>query len=209
MAREGNRYSMDGSYELNWDKRFPIDGDSLWPAGKLLQLQRFSFSSNFRYKRHIVILTSKKLLVAEQPERDPDLPRTELDDGSGYRFHNGELTNEQDYDTINLTKLELMNTLANQGIGIWVADETGKSKRVFRAQVMAMSKVLKDVAEESLGQGIGKPSHRLIPGKDVFVFRQQLLYRVVERQFRKAAPQIEIVLMGEQMPEEDFRRIIK
>ena len=132
-----------------------------------------------------------------------------MDDGSGYRFYNGELRNEQDYDTSNLAKLELMSTLANQGIGIWARNEVGKPKRVFRAQVMAMSKVLKDVAEESLRQGIAKPSPKLTHGKDAFVFRHQLLYRVVERQFRKAAPQIEVVLMGERMPEEDFRRIIK
>lgn len=209
MASEGNHYSMDGSYELNWDKRFPIDGDSLWPAGKLLQLQRFSFSSSFREKRHIVILTSRGLVIAEQPKRDPDLPWGILDDGSGYRFYNGELRNEEHYDTSNLTKLELMSTLANQGIEIWARNEAGKSKRVFRAQVMAMSKALKDVAEESLRQRIGKPIPELKPEKYAFVFRQQLLYRVVERQFRKAAPQIEVVLMGEQMPEEDFRRIIK
>jgi hypothetical protein len=200
---------MDGSYEFVWDKRFPANGDSLWPNGKLLQLQRFGFSSSFREKRHIVVLTPMKLVIAEQPERDPDLPWGVLDDGSGYRFYNGELKNEEDFDTANLTKLELMSTLANQGIGIWAQNDVGKSKRVFRAQVMTLSKVLKDVAEESLAQGIGKPGHSLIPEKGVAILRRQLLHREVERQFKKAAPQIEVVLLGEQMPEEDFRRIIK
>ncbi len=209
MVSGGNRYSMDGSYELNWDKRFPVDGDTLWPVGKLLQLQRFSFSSSFREKRHIVMLTSGELVVAEQPERDPDLPWGVLDDGSGYRFYNGELRNEEHYDTGNLTKLELMNTLANQGIGIWATNEAGKSKRVFRSQGIGASKVLNDIVEESLRQGVGKPVPTLIPEKGVRVFRQQLLYRIVERQFRKTAPQIEVVLMGEQMPEEDFHRIIR
>jgi hypothetical protein len=200
---------MDGSYELNWEKRFPLDVDSLWPVGKLLQLQRFSFSSSFREKRHIVILTPRGLVVAEQPERDPDLPWGVLDDGSGYRFYNGELRNEEHYDNGNLTKLELMNTLANQGIGIWAKNDGGKSKRVFRAQGIGASKVLNDVVAESLRQGVAKLVPKLALEKGVFVLRQQLLYRIIERQFRKVGPHMEVILTGDQLPEEEFRGIIK
>jgi len=53
---------------------------------------------------------------------------------------------------------------------------------------------------------VGKPSHKLLKEKEINVYRSQLLYREVERQFRRAAPQVEIALVGEHMPEEDFRR---
>jgi len=213
MADQGNRYSMDGSYDLAWDRTFPIDGDRLWPSGKLLQLQRMAFSSHFRERRHIILLTSRKLIVAEQPVRDPDLPWGILNDGSGYRFYNGDLREQVEYNTTSLTKLELRDSSVGHGLEIWALTDATKAKRVFWAKAIASSKVLKDLADESIRQGIASPNPSpnplLAPMKGRAIFERQLLDKILERQFKRAAPGVEVTQHEDQMPDEDFRRIIK
>jgi len=200
---------MDGSYDLIWNLKFPIDGDKLWPKGILLQLQRLAFSSHFREKRHIIILARGRLVIAEQTTADPDLPYGILDDGEAYRFYTGGTRNDKVYDSARITKVELGLSLANMGIGIWARNDMGKEKRIFKSQGIGMPKTLKDVADESIRQGIGRPRHKLLKLKEINVFRSQLLYREVERQFRRTAPQADVILIGDHMPEEDFRRIMK
>jgi hypothetical protein len=200
---------MDRSYDFSWDHKFPVDGSALWPRGKLLQLQRLAFSSHFREKRHIVFLLPSKLVIAEQTDPDPDLPWGILNDGSGHRFYSGQTHNEQEYDASSIAKVELGLSAVTMGIAIWIDNKKGKTKRVFKAHGIGMPQVVEDLADESVKQGIGRPSPRLIKMKEVNVYRTQLLYRIIERQFRMCSPHAEIDLVGEQMPEEVFQRILK
>ena len=205
VASGGNRYSIDGSYDLLRDHKYPVDGGALWPKGKLLQLQRLAFSSHFREKRHIIFLLPDKLVIAEQTSPDPDLPWGILNDGSGYRFYTGPTHNGQEYGVSSIVKLDL-------GIGvvaIWIENEQGKAKKIFRAHGIGMPRVVEDLADESIRQGIGRPSPKIIKMKEENVYQQQLLIRVIESQFRMRSPHAEINLLGEQMPEETFRRILK
>jgi hypothetical protein len=209
MTNGGGTYSIDGSYDLVWDGRFPIDGNLLWPKGRLLQLQRLAFSSHLLERRHIIFLTPGKLVIAEQTKADPDLPYGVLDDGKGYRFYTLGTRNEKEYDSASISKVELGRSLNNMGIGIWTWDDRRRSKKIFKAHGMGVPKALEDVADESIRQGIARPTPKFLEEKEINVFRSQLLYREVERQLRRVAPQAEIVLVGEHMPEEDFRRIIR
>jgi hypothetical protein len=165
------------------------------------------FSSNFLERRHILILTSDRLTIAEEPEpaEEPDM----LDIGDGYRFYNGELMNERSYEPWRVARVELLRTLASQGIGVSVQDEQGKPKKVFRAQEVGLSNAMIKVADACLQQGIVSPKHRLNPGKEAFVLRHQLMYREIERQFRRVAPQAEFVLKGDHLPAEVFQRVVR
>ncbi len=209
MVRGGNRYSTDGSYDFSWDRKFPVDGSLLWPKGTCLQLQRLAFSSHFRERLHIVFLFTDKLVISEQTEPDPDLPLGILNDGSGYRFYSGGLFNSREYNVSSIEKVELGLTAVTMGLAIWTRNESGKTKRIFKSQGIGIPQVIEDVADESLRQKIVEPSPRLLKTKEVGVYRTQLLYRILERQFRKCSPRAGIDLVGEQMPEEDFMRLLK
>ena len=208
MTNGGNRYSTDGSYDLLWDRRFPIDGDRLWPSGRLLQLQRLQFSAPIREPRHIIILTKERLTIAEQLA-DVDPPWGLLDDGNGYRFYNGELKNEHVFDNTSIVKVALMNSFSDTGLAIRVNTDEGKTNKVFRSYGIGLSRVQLDVMDESIRKGVVDPGHALIPQKALYKFHYRFVYRQLERQFRRGVPQAEYVLKGDIMPLEDFARIVR
>jgi len=209
MAGVGNRYSMDSSYDMPKNYDFPIEGDLLWPSGKLLQLQEFRFSSDFREKHHIIFLFPRQIVIAEQTESEKNVPWGFQDAGELYRYYTGGTRNEQAYGALDIARVELGLSTITTYVGIWISDSRGKNKRVFRAYGMGTPNSFVDLAERSVHQGIGRlRSDGLVKVRGINEYRNQLLHREIEQQFRRAAPQAEIVLKGEQMSPEDFHRVV-
>jgi len=210
VTGSGNRYSVDGSYDLVWDGRFPVDGDLLWPNDVLLQLRHFAFSSHFIERRHILTLTSNRLTIAEESKPEDDESFDVLDMGEGYRFLVGVMENERSYEPWGVTRVELLRSIVSQGIGIYVQDERRQSKKVFRAQEVGISMAIVDVADAYLRkQGVEILGDRQTQRKEVYEFRGRLMYREIERQFRRVAPQAEFVLKGNHLPLESFQQVIR
>lgn len=211
MTNNGNRYSTDGSYDFSWDHTFPVDGDILWPKGKLLQLQRLRWNAHFRERSLVVSLFPDELEIGELDDPELDSPSSDQppSDWEFYRFYSGEIVNGQSYDVSSIEKIELGLSWVTWGIAIWVRGERGKAKRVLKAGDTGVPKVIKEVADESVRQGVGRPSPKLVKPREMYLYRRQLLHRIIERQFRRCASCVEMSLVGEHMPEEVFRRIVR
>lgn len=211
MTRRGNKYSTDGSYDFQWDHTFPVDGDILWPKGKLLQLQRLRWNAHFRERNYVVSLFPDELVIGELEDPELDSPWTDqLPFGwEFYRFYCGELVNEQSFDVSNIEKIELGLAWVTWGITIWARREGDKAKRVLKAGDTEVPRVIKEVADESVRQGVAQPAPKLVRNREMYLFQRQLLHRTIERQFQRCASHVEIDLVGEHMPEEVFRRIVK
>lgn len=212
---KGNRYSMDGSYDMPKDYDFPVSSELLWPEGKLLQLQYLGCSSHLgdthlRGKTHIVYLLPRELVIAVETESEMNPPWEPEGMGDLYRFYTGGTKEAVAYDAKGITRVELKLSAMATEMGIWATDRNGRTKKVFVTYGMGIPNTFVDLAARSVQLGIGSPRpDGFFRRRGMTEYANQLLYREVEKQFRRAAPQAEVVLTGHHMSPEEFRRVIR
>lgn len=194
------------------EKKLPINGDDLWPSNILLQIQRFSdglgLNSVVR-KRPILILERDKFTIATQKKPDPDLPYPTLDDNSGFRFYQGSLSNEYCID-VNRIGQVIIGVSGISGITIKERDEKGKLKKIFRSQAYGTPLIFFEIVKTALEIGIlEKPQKKWWGIRDYKkILSEQIFRREVKRQIQRVSQGAEIILKGEQISEDDFKRII-
>ncbi len=209
----GNRYSMDGSVDLPVDFDLPIDSQSLWPQGKRLQLQWLGSSeqpgqSPLATPRHIVYLHPDRLVIAVEAEPEKNVPWGPDSCGNPYRFYSGGTKDERVHAATRISKVEL-NRSWNPRFAIWVKDDDWRPRLAFIAYGIGTPTTFAELARRSIELGIGKPRPSgMFRVRGAEWYSQQLLYKDIETKFRKVAPQAEVVLKGDHMSIEDFRRVV-
>lgn len=199
--------SADRSGQASNKQAFPLDGDSLWPKSKLLQLDIAIFK-----KRTIVILTKERLTIAEEEEVDDDseaLASNEAAMNMGYEFYDGRLLGESSYPALGIVKVALSPSILHTPIAIWVADDSGKASKVFKADAMGIPRSFMGIAKEAAKQGVLTEVTEWWDDRKIAFFAREILAKELERQFRRAAPQVEIEFRGGHLSDYDFRRLIR
>jgi len=214
MSTEGNEYSVDGSYNLEWNHEFPVDGDLLWPSGKLLQLQWLltvgEVAAEATEWRHIFILERNKAIVADASEGCP-FSLYDFHSGKGYKFCAGAMTRVREFSTVDIERVVLKISAGESRFSIRVREGLAGKAKTYAFYNCPPSRALYDIAKASIVTKMIAPKPRLTRTRvaEERLLMRQLLFREMQRQFRRAAPGAEIVLKGNHMPEEDFLRIVK
>jgi hypothetical protein len=191
---------------------FPVSSESLWPEGKLAQLQEFMGDTMIVARRTVVLLTKERLTIAKREDSEEDSEPVSNQDQYGkigYEFYEGGLTEVCSYAVERIAKVELSPSVFRTPIAIWIADDDGMTSRVFKADSVGIPETFIEFSREIARQHILLTGPEVWNDRSVVRFAMQLLARELERQFRRVSPQAVIELKGNVMSEEDFRRIIR
>jgi hypothetical protein len=212
--KEGNEYSVDGSYDLAWNHDFPIEGDRLWPSGRLLQLQWLltiaDVASEAVEWMHLFILEKTRAIVADAG-KDCPFSLSDFHLGNGYKFCTGTMTRAREFSTMDIAQVMLEISTGEQRLSVKVKEGLAEKAKTYSFYNFPPSRALYDLAKSSISAGIIAPTPKLSQTRagEERLLVKQLMFREIQRQFKRAAPNAEIVLKGNHMPEGDFRRIVK
>jgi hypothetical protein len=185
----------------------PVDGDTLWPQGKLLQIQHLNPGEvkrlSLKSRVYLVLLTRGQFTIAEQlnPEAMPLIRVSE--EPLAYDFYDGPLREVHSLDTKEITRVAISTSLLHNFMVVWARGPKGQKKRILclESHPSGIPHTIFSLVDEGMKRGILGP-HRATGLRAVFA-------REIERQFRRAAPQADITLRGQRMPEEIFRKLVR
>lgn len=197
-------------HQMNTQERemtLPIDGDALWPQGKLLQIEYLNPGEvkrlSLRPRVYFVFLTRSQFTIAEQLNPEP-MPLIRVsDEPLAYDFYDGPYAEVCSVDASEITKVIVSQSLLHNFMVVWARGPKGRNRRILclESRPWGIPRTIFSLVDEGIRRGILGP-HRATGLRAVFV-------REIERQFRRAAPQAEIILRGQQMPEEIFRKLVR
>jgi len=185
----------------------PVDGDTLWPQGKLLQIQYLNPGEvkrlSLRPRRYLLFLTRSQFTIAEQLNEEPMPLILASDEPIAYDFYDGPLREVSSFSTMEITRLAISTSLLHNFMVIWAKGPKGRDRRILCLETppYGIPCTILRLVDEGIRKGILGP-HRATGVRAVFV-------REIERQFHRAAPQAEIVLSGQQLPEDVFRKLVQ
>ena len=189
--------------------KFPLSIEGLWPSGQLLQLQNFYVSNHQKspVRRHpIMILTPLELIIAsmDTPIQTTAMSISKSNPGKALvrvdRFYEGSLSHEYRYDARSIARVTLGKSFWDYNeVTILMGKENGKMKRILSVNLpQGIPMTLLALQLKAMKQRLMSPKQS-----------KQFYLRMLGLQFARAAPQAEIIFKGEQMPEEQFRRIVR
>jgi hypothetical protein len=183
----------------------PINGDALWPPDRFLQIQRLNPGEvkrlSLRPRAYMLFLTRDEFTIAERADKEP-MPLVYVSDEPPlYEFYMGPTRNVSSYGTRGITKVVVSTSLLHNFMSIWVRTPGERARKVLCLETFTgIPRTISDLVNEGIRNGI-LGSNRGVGLRAVFV-------REIERQFRRAAPQADVILRGQQLSEETFRKLV-
>ena len=188
------------------DIGLPVNDDFLWPPDKLLQIQRLNPGEikrlSLRPRDYVLVLTRDEFTVAEMLAKEPKLLIYVSDEPQLYEFYAGPTKVISSFRTRDFTRVVVSTSLLHNFVSIWVRTPGTRARKVLCLETFAgIPRTISDLVNEGIRKGI-LGSDRRVGLRAVFV-------REIERQFRRAAPQADIILRGQQLSEETFRKLVQ
>ena len=191
----------------NREMTLPVDGESLWPPGRLLQIQYLNPGEvkriSLRPRNYALILTQSEFTIAEQIGAEP-MPLIYVgDEPFCYDFYDGPITEVTAVDAKDITKVLISTSLLHNFMSVSAKTPRGRARKILclESPPIGIPRTILNLVSEGIRSGILGP-HRPAALRAVFV-------REIERQFRRAAPQAEIVLGGQQLSDGVFRKLVR
>lgn len=120
-----------------------------------------------------------------------------------YDFYNGPIREVRSVDTKEITRVAISTSLLHNFLVVWAKGSKGRDRRILylESPPSGIPRTIFSLVDQGMKRGILGP-HRGTGLRAVFA-------REIERQFRRAAPQANVTLRGQQMPEEIFRKLVR
>ncbi len=179
----------------------PAEESSLWPEGKLLQIEAICERLTQKDST-VLILTNNRLTLGQRPMPSGD-------DIVCYPFHEDQLAGERTYEAMRISRIAMAPSFLREPLSIWVRDDSGHEERIVKASMIGLPRTIVNVTKEGIRQAAIPSNGRQWTPERVNTVCLQLLVKEMERQFRSAAPQAEIEVKGDQMDDGVFRKLVK
>lgn len=184
----------------------PVNDNFLWPSERLLQIQRLNAGEvkrlSLRPREYILFLTRDEFTVAEMLDKEPKPLIHVSDEPPLYEFYAGPTKVVSSYSTKDITKVVVSTSLLHNFMSIWVRTPGVRPRKVLCLETFpGIPRIISDLVNEGIKKGI-LGSNRGVGLRAFFV-------REIEKQFRRAAPQADIILLGQQLSEETFHMLVQ